>query len=92
MLPLSFKEYHSAAFTGSIEDNYLENNSFPYALQLDGDNKQIRDYLGSIYNTIVLKDVVENKKIRDVSRLESVIKFMADNIGSLTSIKKSATL
>jgi predicted AAA+ superfamily ATPase len=91
MLPLSFKEYHSVAFTGSIEDtyrNYLQNSSFPYALQLDGDKRQIRDYLGGIYNTIVLKDVVENKKIRDVSRLESVIKFMADNIGSLTSIKK----
>jgi predicted AAA+ superfamily ATPase len=91
MLPLSFKEYHSVAFTGNIETtyrNYLENSSFPYALQLDGDKRQIRDYLGGIYNTIVLKDVVENKKIRDVSRLESVIKFMADNIGSLTSIKK----
>jgi flagellin-specific chaperone FliS len=45
-------------------------------LQLDNDKQQIRDYLGGIYNTIVLKDVVENKKIRDVSRLESVIKFM----------------
>ncbi|MCL2480908.1 MAG: ATP-binding protein [Spirochaetaceae bacterium] len=91
LLPLSFKEYHSSAFTGNIEDtfrNYLENSSFPYSLQLDGNKKQIRDYLGGIYNTIVLKDVVENKKIRDVSRLESVIKFMADNIGNLASIKK----
>ncbi|MDR3124492.1 MAG: ATP-binding protein [Endomicrobium sp.] len=91
MLPLSFKEYHSAAYTGNIEDtfrNYLENSSFPYSLQLDGDKKQIRDYLGGIYNTIVLKDVVENKQIRHVSRLESVIKFMSDNIGNLTSIKK----
>ncbi|MCL2293395.1 MAG: ATP-binding protein [Spirochaetes bacterium] len=91
MLPLSFKEYHSAAFTGNIEDtfrNYLENSSFPYSLQLDNNKKQIRDYLGGIYNTIVLKDVVENKKIRDISRLESVIKFMADNVSNLTSIKK----
>lgn len=91
ILPLSFKEYHSTAFTGNIEEtfsNYLENSSFPYALQLNGDRKQIRDYLGGIYNTIVLKDVVENKKIRDVSRLESVIKFISDNIGNLTSIKK----
>lgn len=91
MLPLSFKEYSSAADTGNVEEtfrSYLENSSFPYALQLNGDINQIRDYLGGIYNTIVLKDVVENKNIRDVSRLESVIRFMADNIGSLTSIKK----
>jgi predicted AAA+ superfamily ATPase len=91
MLPLSFKEYHSVAFTGNIEDtfrNYLENSSFPYSLQLGGDKKQIRDYLGGIYNTIVLKDVVENKKIRDISRLENVIKFISDNVGNLTTIKK----
>lgn len=91
MLPLSFREYHSAAFTGNIADtfrNYLEFSSFPYALQLENDKKQIREYLGGIYNTIVLKDVVENRKIRDVGRLETVIKFMADNIGNLTSIKK----
>ena len=91
VLPLSFKEYHSAAFTGNIEEtfrNYLENSSFPYSLQLDSNKRQIREYLGGIYNTIVLKDVVENKKIRDISRLESVIKFMADNVGNLTSIKK----
>ena len=68
MLPLSFKEYSSAADTGNVEEtfrSYLENSSFPYALQLNGDINQIRDYLGGIYNTIVLKDVVENKNIRD---------------------------
>jgi predicted AAA+ superfamily ATPase len=51
---------------------------------------QIRDYLGGIYNTIVLKDVVERKKIADVSILERVIRFMFDNIGSLCSVKKIA--
>jgi predicted AAA+ superfamily ATPase len=55
---------------------------------LKGDKRQIRDYFGGIYSTIVLKDVVENKKIRYVGRLERVIKFIADNIGNLISIKK----
>lgn len=49
---------------------------------------QINDYLSGIYNSIVLKDVVENKKIKEVSRLEKLIKFMANNIGSETSVKK----
>ncbi|MDR1997760.1 MAG: ATP-binding protein [Candidatus Margulisbacteria bacterium] len=91
LFPLSFKEYAAAFTAESRADNfqrYLADSSFPYTLQLCGDQKQIRDYLGGIYNTIVLKDVVENKKIRNISRLESVIKFMADNIGNLTSIKK----
>jgi hypothetical protein len=50
--------------------------------------RQIYDYLDAIYNTIVLKDLVENKKIREVGRLERLIKFMAGNIGSETSIKR----
>ena len=49
---------------------------------------QVFDYLSGIYSTIVLKDVVENKKIKEVGRLERVIRFMADNIGSETSIKR----
>jgi predicted AAA+ superfamily ATPase len=91
MLPLSFKEYFSA-FPNMPKpecfQRYLTESSFPYALQFDGNKKQIRDYLGGIYNTIVLKDAVENKKIRDVGRLESVVKFMADNVGNLISVKK----
>jgi predicted AAA+ superfamily ATPase len=91
MLPLSFKEYISA-----FEDktdiaakyaSYLETGAFPYLLQLSGDRKQRDDYLRGIYNTIILKDIVEYKKIADVGRLERVVRFMADNIGNLTSIK-----
>jgi predicted AAA+ superfamily ATPase len=91
VFPLSFKEYSSVLFSNNKFDNfkhYLEDSSFPYALALNNDKKQIREYLDGIYSTVVLKDVVENKKIRDVSRLESLIKFMADNIGNLSSIKK----
>jgi predicted AAA+ superfamily ATPase len=91
MLPLSFKEYFSVfpnMHKSECFQHYLTESSFPYALQFGGNKKQLRDYLGGIYNTIVLKDAVENKKIRDVGRLESVVKFMADNIGNLTSIKK----
>jgi predicted AAA+ superfamily ATPase len=50
--------------------------------------QQIYDYLAGIYNTIVLKDVMENKRIKEAGRLERVIKFMADSIGSETSIKR----
>jgi predicted AAA+ superfamily ATPase len=92
MLPLSFKEYLSA-FEKPYElskkyQDYLMNSSFPYSLKLHNEPEQIRDYLGGIYNTIVLKDIVDRKKIADVSMLERVIRFMFDNIGNLCSIKK----
>ena len=92
MLPLSFAEYVSA-YPDKTElsrkyASYLANSSFPYALELDKP-KDIRAYLDGIYTSVVLKDVVQRKRIADVSSLEKVIRFMFDNIGSLCSIKKS---
>jgi predicted AAA+ superfamily ATPase len=91
MLPLSFKEYCSA-FSKAAESrrlyrDYLVNSSFPYTLELRGNRELIRDYLGGIYNTIILKDVIARKKIGDVLMLDSVIRFLFDNIGNLSSTK-----
>ena len=97
IFPLSFKEYVSAYPYNDTRETmfqrYLENSSFPYAMEFrSGQNKwdtsRIRDYLGGIYSTIVLHDVIENKKLRETDRLELVMKYIADSIGSQTSIKK----
>ena len=92
MLPLSFTEYISY-FPDKTDINrryrdYLVNSSFPYALELQGNKSLINDYLRGIYNTVVLKDIVARRNISDVFMLESVIRFMFDNIGSIVSIKK----
>jgi predicted AAA+ superfamily ATPase len=95
MLPLSFREYMST-FSEPASDltrryrDYLLNSSFPYTLEFAGNQGAIRDYLGGIYNTVVLKDVVARKNISDVFMLESVIRFLFDNIGNLSSTKKIA--
>lgn len=94
MLPLSFKEYVKS--TGNTSDlarkyiSYLENSSFPYALELEGQPKEIRDYLDGIYNTIVVKDIANRHKIQDTMMLESVTRFVFDNIGNQLSTKKIA--
>ena len=94
MLPLSFKEYVES--TGNENDlqrkytTYLENSSFPYALELAGHPKEIRDYLDGIYNTIVVKDIAQRHKITDTMMLESVMRFIFDNIGNQLSTKKIA--
>ena len=84
MLPLSFKEYTSVFNDNrdlpTLYKQYLENGSFPYITELEEDKEQIQAYLSGIYNTVILKDVVSRKKISDVSVLESIIKFMFDNI------------
>ena len=92
MFPLSFKEYIS--YWGDNADlsrkyrDYLQYSSFPYVLELAQNRNLIRDYLGGIYNTVILKDVVARKNISDVMMLESLIRFMFDNIGNLYSTKK----
>jgi len=97
MFPLSFKEYTSVCPNNISKDElysrYLDFSSFPWIVNLMDNNmienrSHVFNYLSGIYNTIVLKDVVENKKINEVGRLERVIKFMADNIGSEISIKR----
>ena len=105
MLPLSFKEYYQAKLEyEKLEqkenrilktliqyyNEYLVNSSFPYTLQLDSDLKNIHEYLSGIYNSVLLKDIVARLKISDVMRLESVVKYIFDNIGNLTSLSKIA--
>ena len=91
MLPLSFKEYASA-----LEDNlsidrkfskYLTEGGFPYLLNLS-EKQEKNDYLEGIYNSIVIKDIAQRNKISDIALLESIIKFMYDNVGNFTSAKK----
>jgi hypothetical protein len=94
MLPLSFKEYVSSAdeTTGLSRKylTYIETSSLPYVLELIGQPKEIRDYLDGVYNTIVVKDIANRKKIPDTMMLESVARFVFDNIGNLMSMKKIA--
>lgn len=91
MLPLSFKEYLSYYGNGDElkkYDKYIQNGGFPYLLNLDDDKGLIRNYLDGIYNTILMKDVVSRNNIKDTLILESVIKFIFDNIGQIVSINK----
>lgn len=95
MLPLSFKEYvEGCGGSDNLEKaytNYITQSSFPYTLALDRP-KDITDYLNGVYNTVVMKDIISRKKIQDVMMLESVIRFVADNIGNMLSTKRIADI
>ncbi|MCM1049348.1 MAG: ATP-binding protein [Clostridiales bacterium] len=93
MLPLSFKEYVMAVGDDNLSQRYreyLETGSFPYALNLLGQPKELRDYLEGLYNTIVVKDIANRRKISDTMMLESIVRFVFDNIGNQLSSKKIA--
>lgn len=95
MLPLSFKEYvEGCGGSDNLEKaytNYITQSSFPYTLALNRP-KDITDYLNGVYNTVVMKDIISRKKIQDVMMLESVIRFVADNIGNMLSTKRIADI
>ena len=91
MLPLSFAEYYEMKGGDKREafQGYYKQGGFPYAVTID-ENDIYRDYLQGIYHTVLLKDVVERKKVSDVAALEAVIRFLSDNIGNIVSVKKVA--
>ena len=94
MLPLSFSEFCTGTPDSiSVSEKYrlyIENSSFPYVLRYENDYRDVREYLLSLYNTILIKDIVERYKISDIMLLESVVRFVFDNIGNQLSVSKIA--
>ena len=92
LFPFSFKEFIQAQSESISLENaykqYVEYGSFPYVLQIKQDMDMVREYMLGLYNTIVLKDVVSRKKITDVMMLQSIVRFLADNIGNISVIKR----
>lgn len=93
MLPFSFKEFYEAA---GIENSrtayrtYIETSSFPYTVQLLENRDAVRIYLEGVYNSIIVKNILNRKKIADVKILTSITQFVFDNIGSELSPKRIA--
>ena len=76
----------------NLEDNdaslvkYLNIGGLPNLSLLPPDNiEMIRDYLSSIYSTIVLKDILGREQVRNVAFLENLSRFVADNTGKMFS-------
>lgn len=91
MLPLSFAEYYELSETDrrTAWNKYFQNGGFPYAVQIEDEDIR-HDYLNGIYSTVLLKDIVGRKKVQNVKLMESVIRFLFDNIGNIVSSKKIA--
>ena len=95
MLPLSFKEFCSGLDVSNMTktekfNQYMAIGSFPYTLKFSQHEQEAKEYLRDVYNTVLLKDIVNRLKISDVTSLESVTKFMFHNIGSIVSPTKIA--
>jgi len=92
MMPLSFKEFcmglsgeQQGLSLGEKFNQYILAGSFPYVLKYGYGEKEAREYMSGIYNTILLNDIVKRLRIADVNMLEAVTRFLMHNIGNRTS-------
>ena len=92
MLPLSFKEYkdfYKDLNNDELYQKYISCGSLPYTVNLDTED-DVSMYISSIYNDIIIKDVMIRKGISDEFMLKSVANFAMNNIGNLVSINNIA--
>jgi predicted AAA+ superfamily ATPase len=93
MLPLSFAEYSEAVKIPDKREcfsHYMNMGAFPYAARFVDNSLAHSQYLEGIYNTVLVKDVMTNKNLKDITLLKSIAGFLASNVGSPVSAKKIA--
>jgi predicted AAA+ superfamily ATPase len=67
---------------------FLREGGLPFLIHMGSDVHVVNEYLNTIYNTILLKDVVARYNIRNVKFMENLVLFLAGNIGSIVSARK----
>ncbi len=94
--PYSFKEYvlanQNETNTDRLFRKYINDSSFPEAVTLSLNNQSlVNDYLQSIYDTVILKDIAQRNKLRNIHNLQRIISFLFDSVGSYVSPTNIAT-
>ncbi|NEW84623.1 MAG: ATP-binding protein [Mariniphaga sp.] len=80
-----FLEFHKLANSNESLIQYLKLGGMPYLVHTGLEPDVVFEYLKNVNSTILLKDVVARENIRNVSFLENLTAFLADNTGSLLS-------
>ena len=81
-----FLQFHNLLDNDENLLTYLNYGGLPglRKIGLDSD-EQVWAYLTSVFNTIMLKDIIEKHDIRNIPFLNNLITFYADTTGKLTS-------
>lgn len=67
---------------------YLKFGGLPAIHHFDFDEEVVYQYISSLYNTILLKDVIKRNNVRNVHLLENITRYVFDNVGNIFSAKK----
>ncbi|MCL2101704.1 MAG: ATP-binding protein [Fibromonadales bacterium] len=91
--PLSFAEFRELNEKSTTEKDfklYLQKGGFPATNIYPYSEMEIHRIAHDIYNSTILKDVIQKNKIRNVELLDKVSKFIFNNLGNLFSANKMA--
>ena len=88
--PFSFREY--IEYNGITDDfrshfyKYLEDGGMPSTYDYGGDGKKL--IIMDLYNSIVLKDIIQRNNIKNVDLLDRIMRFVMYNISQSFSANK----
>ena len=91
VMPLSFSEF-ATVYSGSKEEifnEYMLHGGMPLSLTYNTDDKK-ETYLKNLFQMTYLTDIVERHKIKDVQKIDDLIRVLASSIGSLINSNKIA--
>ena len=83
-----FLQFHNLSKTRESLMPYLKHGGLPYLIHVEDDDEMVFDYLRNIYATILYRDIVSRNQIRDTAFLENLLRYLADNTGSIVSANK----
>lgn len=84
---LEFLNFHHLENNDASLELYFRYGGLPYLVNLSLTDEVVAEYLKSVYSTIVFRDVVGRYNLRSSEFLERLIRFLAENTGSLFSAK-----
>jgi predicted AAA+ superfamily ATPase len=85
---LSYREFllfHQLSDTDEALQKYMRIGGMPYLIHLKGDEQLSFEYLRNLYSTILLKDVIARRQVRNIDFMQRLVEYIADNVGSLFS-------
>lgn len=83
-----FLSFHELPDSQDSFVTYLKYGGLPYLIHIALTDELVFEYLRNIYAAILFKDVVARHNIRNVSLLEDLVNYLADNVGNLLSAKR----
>jgi predicted AAA+ superfamily ATPase len=86
--PLSFSEFclfHNLHRNNDSLVKYFRYGGMPFLRHLPLEDFTANEYLQSIYNTILLRDIAERFDIRNIHLLKNLSRFIADSEGTIFS-------